>query len=99
MDIKDICMAAGWFARFYNLDVCSLASQVLALSTTHVVPAVPSRLSRLVVSTRSYKRNLGAEPVSHPDCGAPLHTGRASLVIYNVNVPVMSLSRPKIDGA
>ncbi len=38
--IKDICMAAGWpsqntFARFYNLDMWSLASQVLSVSTTH----------------------------------------------------------------
>ncbi len=38
--IKDICMAAGWtsqntFARFYNLDVWSLASQVLSVSVSH----------------------------------------------------------------
>ncbi len=38
--IKDISMVAGWFsqnnfARFYNLDVWSLASQVLSVSTTH----------------------------------------------------------------
>lgn len=39
ISIKDICMAAGWssqntFVRFYNLDVQSLASQVLSVSTT-----------------------------------------------------------------
>lgn len=40
VSIKDICMVAGWssqntFARCYNLDVWSLASQVLLVSTTH----------------------------------------------------------------
>ncbi len=40
VSIKDICMAAGWssqntFARFYHLDVWSLASQVLSVSATH----------------------------------------------------------------
>ncbi len=38
MSIPDICLAAGWssqntFARFYKLDVQSLASQVLSVST------------------------------------------------------------------
>ncbi|KAI2643794.1 Phosphoenolpyruvate carboxykinase (ATP) [Labeo rohita] len=38
ISIKDICMAAGWslqntFARFYKLDVSSLTSQVLLVST------------------------------------------------------------------
>ncbi len=37
MSIQDICLAAGWssqntFARFYKLDVQSLASQVLSVS-------------------------------------------------------------------
>ncbi len=38
MSIQDICLAAGWssqntFARFYKLDVQSLASQVLSVSS------------------------------------------------------------------
>ncbi len=40
ISIQDICMVAGWsspstFARFYNLDVSSLASHVLSVRTAH----------------------------------------------------------------